>query len=91
MQLQVEPIKVPGSLRRPGPSRLTRVEIEKVLDDVLVGAESRRLQYGAKELPLYGKVQANSVKLDVIASLYNGQLVALSTTFVEELLLALRG
>lgn len=90
-KLSVDPIKIPVRIQRAGPSKLSRDELAQVLEDTLDGAAFRRSKSEASELPLYGHCKESKVPLDVIASLYNGQLIALSTTFTEELLKALRG
>jgi hypothetical protein len=67
------------------PTNLDRLEMIAALEEIVTLAESRRLMAGVKPLPLKGNTD-EAVKIDVVAALYSGRLVAMSSTFAEELI-----
>jgi hypothetical protein len=64
---------------------LSKAELVGVLRETIAIAKARRDQYQAQPLPLRGDVPAGESG-DVIAMLRSGQLVAVSATFVQEII-----
>jgi len=66
-------------------THVSRREIVDALRDCLSVAKARRAQYRAPMLPLRGEAKDEKQSGDVVAMLRNGQCVAMSATFVQEI------